>query len=123
MVISAVDAIGTAAPCKEETKESSSFFVKKVCSSVADIKLWVASSEGGFFVFFVFRTNIFAVPEVVFFVSLLIRIIVSQRGLDLLTSRSLECVSKLQIFFLLNLDELFRYVLVNVVTRFCSSSE
>lgn len=76
MVIPAVDSVGATASGKKETVESSSFFVEEVGSGIAYVEFRVAPGQGSLLIFFVFGTDILAVPEVILFVSFLVGVVI-----------------------------------------------
>lgn len=119
MIKLAVDSIGAASPCKEETKICSSLLVEQISSCISNIKLGVTFCECCFFIFFILGANVLAEPKVVLLISFLIGVIVCQTGLYLFTSWSLHGISKGKILLLLLLDKLLRDMLVNIVSRIC----
>jgi hypothetical protein len=116
MVKLAVDSIGAASPRKEETKVRSSLLIEQICSSIPDIQFWVALGQSCFLIFFILGTDVLAEPEVVFLISFLVRVIVSQTGLHLFAGRSLHSISEGNILLLFLLDKLLRDMLVDIVS-------
>jgi len=123
MIIFAVHPVSTAAPSEEKAVKRPSSLVKKVGSSIAYIQLWVAPGKGSLLVFFVFGTDVLAVPEVILLIPFLVGIIIGQRCLHLFSGRPLKRIRKGQIFLSLVFDELLGNVLVDIAARLCCSFE
>lgn len=118
MIIFAIYSISAATSCEKKTKISAAFLIEKVSSCIANIKLRITSCQCGLFLFFVFRTNVFGIPKVVLLIALFIRIIVGQRGLNLLSCRPLFSISKGNPFSFFFLKVLFWYVFVDIEPKF-----
>lgn len=117
------DPICTASPCIEQTEICSISFIQKIGCCVPSIEFRIASGFGCLFFFFVLSTNVLAVPIVIFLISFLVGVFVGDTGLDLLPSRGFTDARKLQIFLLLFLSILLRYVAINIEFRFTSGTQ
>ena len=94
VIISTVNSIRTASSREEKAIICCSFLVKKISSSITNIKFRIASCQSCFLVFLVFGADILAIPEVILLISFFICIIISKRCLNLLPGSSFLRISE-----------------------------